>query len=1464
MNDKNEDIDMKKIFKMPSKIKSYRIEKELYTLSNGHVCLGINTNINEKVLIKIYDKEIINYRLQELTLINNEIHMMKLINHRNALKLYEIIESPSYIFLIMEYFYGNKLIDYMNRKKKLSMEDALYIYNQIISLLLYIHDMNLGHLNLNYNNIVVDNSNNIKICEFKYSIFYSPNKRETINITGDKSFLAPELYSKKSCLPELADIWASGVLLYFMTVGELPFYHQNELDLQKLILKGEYKLPSNMDTNLQKYIKAVFEGEENSRYNLTTIFNSDLFKQNKINKNNLQSGLNILSVKYPIDERVMNVLEDQFDLDIEEVKKRLNKNIFDPFTSLYKQIISKFINKDISSNADLISKKYNSYVNNKKNYLDEKLQKTNIKNNINKELEYKAKNKDKESEISKNLQKVLIGLDELLKRYSDPEKKKQRESKSVEMSRKRTMRKDDNKENEKKINRDNKKKTTLKKSNKQVKNNIDKRVNITNISKGRRMSSNIDIDQQMKEDFEKLRKFQLNQNRKRTKTIRKNIIKKNGEIIEEKKAETKEEIKEETKGDKEEEKDEEDFFMKRRRNQSVRVKKKVPKIIEESDHNSPTDSKRNSIEKREKQIKFAVNKNKTTNLKNDNIENIDNNIENSNKNKDTSALKSNKQIKPQKSKKSQKDKNKEDYYGTLLTRSMFPISQFAMMNITRDEFFSQIKGVKLKKMVPNKYYNPDEIRKKDSKKKENPIELPSFNVKNVQQMIENKLKNQNQRGLTEKKDLKNYTYQPDYQPIISSKDEKKNHNDLKYLRNQMDLKYNNPEGGIKSGSTNRKRRNEPRKSVNLQQIENNIVLKSKAGDFRDGDIKKVKTIRFKNKNPNDDIILEEDGKTETPKKLKKKNEKKKINKLKEEKKTNVTFQEDTKRKKKEKEEEEQEKRNKKEREEKRRREEEERKRKEEEEEKKRKEKEEEEERIRQEEERIRQEEERIKREEEEKRRLRKAESEKRRLEEDEENRKRLEAYDNRQKEEREKKKKRENLKKQKEEEMRLKREKEAKERRNKLKANQPPKIVVKKPVSESESDSEESLKKLKKKSKTDRNKLQKVKDKKKFNYHANPLEIYKKNTMESDEESSIEIEKSIKKKKNTEQTRNKKAQIVTMNDFNKFTATNRNESDSESYESSDKEEVKNKNKNKKNNALNKSVENRNKSTMFDKYTNYFFDDKEIKEGILRKKNKDKENAEKNLKKGFYHYQNNPTKVEKRVVDKKFEVRMKNLDANGTLKQSKTTASDNKKKINKENTKKVKIISDLNDEIINIDDYQNDNQIINSTIKRSRNNKNNSIEKRKNNTIVYTHKIANSEIGNQNRSKDKINFNKNNTGLKKSIKKVNFAHQNNKIVENLKNDFNQSMKDYSKFNTINNMKSGNTKTVLYNNNKYEENSKSNVRSSENKKKPKNIYNTERNVKNTKKMIHFKTEMDGRNKNKISQKNKSKKSIKANKH
>ena len=246
-----------KKFIIPSKIKSYKIEKELCPISNAHLCLATNLNIKEKVLIKIYDKEIIQHNSEEISLINNEIFMMRLINHKNVLKLYEIIETPSYIFLIMEYFNPIKLNDYLKTKVRLTEDESLNIFKQLISLLSYFNEMNIGHLNINPNDILIDNTHNIKICDFKYSVFYSSTEQVKCKNIGDANYLCPELLSEKKCYPELADIWSSGVLLYLCLIGQLPFKGINNYDLQKKIMGGEFALPLNISKNLHPNNKCI-------------------------------------------------------------------------------------------------------------------------------------------------------------------------------------------------------------------------------------------------------------------------------------------------------------------------------------------------------------------------------------------------------------------------------------------------------------------------------------------------------------------------------------------------------------------------------------------------------------------------------------------------------------------------------------------------------------------------------------------------------------------------------------------------------------------------------------------------------------------------------------------------------------------------------------------------------------------------------------------------------------------------------------------------------------------------------------------------------------------------------------------------------------------------------------------------------------------------------------------------------
>jgi len=222
---------------------------------------------------------------------------MKILNHKNILQLYEIIETKSHAFLIYEYFNGMKLSDYIIKKKKLTEDESLKIFKEILSALAYLKEMYICNLNINSHNILIDSKNHIKICDFKFGHFYSPKEKSRSNFIGDHFSSCPELHSKRPYNPESADIWSTGILLYQMLTGSLPFKSQKDLELIRLIIRGDYSMPNSLSVNMKTLIKGLLETKEEKRFKLNDIFNQQIIKEKKITKASLLQGLNILTTK---------------------------------------------------------------------------------------------------------------------------------------------------------------------------------------------------------------------------------------------------------------------------------------------------------------------------------------------------------------------------------------------------------------------------------------------------------------------------------------------------------------------------------------------------------------------------------------------------------------------------------------------------------------------------------------------------------------------------------------------------------------------------------------------------------------------------------------------------------------------------------------------------------------------------------------------------------------------------------------------------------------------------------------------------------------------------------------------------------------------------------------------------------------------------------------------------------------
>jgi 5'-AMP-activated protein kinase, catalytic alpha subunit len=154
--------------------------------------------------------------------VSREIEILKMIRHPYIIQLFEIIETPKQLFLIMEYVSGGELFDFIVKKQKLTEQESCKYFQQIICGVEYLHELGIVHRDLKPENLLLDYQNNLKLVDFGLSNTYKQG--ETLKTAcGSPCYAAPEMIEGKSYLGSRVDIWSTGVILFAMVAGYLPF-----------------------------------------------------------------------------------------------------------------------------------------------------------------------------------------------------------------------------------------------------------------------------------------------------------------------------------------------------------------------------------------------------------------------------------------------------------------------------------------------------------------------------------------------------------------------------------------------------------------------------------------------------------------------------------------------------------------------------------------------------------------------------------------------------------------------------------------------------------------------------------------------------------------------------------------------------------------------------------------------------------------------------------------------------------------------------------------------------------------------------------------------------------------------------------------------------------------------------------------------------------------------------------------
>ncbi|XP_070984652.1 MAP/microtubule affinity-regulating kinase 3-like isoform X4 [Oncorhynchus clarkii lewisi] len=231
---------------------NYRLLKTIGKGNFAKVKLARHILTGREVAIKIIDKTQLNPNsLQKLF---REVRIMKILNHPNIVKLFEVIETERTLYLVMEYASGGEVFDYLVAHGRMKEKEARAKFRQIVSAVQYCHQKRIVHRDLKAENLLLDADMNIKIADFGFSNeFTMGNKLDTF--CGSPPYAAPELFQGKKYDGPEVDVWSLGVILYTLVSGSLPFDGQNLKELRERVLRGKYRIPFYMSTDCENLLK---------------------------------------------------------------------------------------------------------------------------------------------------------------------------------------------------------------------------------------------------------------------------------------------------------------------------------------------------------------------------------------------------------------------------------------------------------------------------------------------------------------------------------------------------------------------------------------------------------------------------------------------------------------------------------------------------------------------------------------------------------------------------------------------------------------------------------------------------------------------------------------------------------------------------------------------------------------------------------------------------------------------------------------------------------------------------------------------------------------------------------------------------------------------------------------------------------------------------------------------------------
>lgn len=247
----------------------------------------------------------------------------------------------------MEYCSGGELFDYIVSHTRVKEKEACVFFQQLISGVEYIHKLGIVHRDLKPENLLLNHNKEIKIVDFGLSNLYKP--AELLKTAcGSPCYAAPEMIAGKKYVASKVDVWSTGVILFAVVCGYLPFEDPNTSKLYKKIMAGSYELPNFISSEAKDLIKCILNTDPDKRYTIEDIKKHSWFNMVKCE---VSSGILVGYDPIPIDSNILSQLN-SFDIDIDNARRYIESNKHDNITTSYYLLLKKHLQNGGTTTAD--------------------------------------------------------------------------------------------------------------------------------------------------------------------------------------------------------------------------------------------------------------------------------------------------------------------------------------------------------------------------------------------------------------------------------------------------------------------------------------------------------------------------------------------------------------------------------------------------------------------------------------------------------------------------------------------------------------------------------------------------------------------------------------------------------------------------------------------------------------------------------------------------------------------------------------------------------------------------------------------------------------------------------------------------------------------------------------------------------------------------------------------------------